>query len=219
MPRIEAIAFDMDGLMVDTETIGREAWRIVVEGMGCSFEDDVYLRIVGRRSDESAEIMRSYYKLSVPSEELLREKNAAFFRILDKTVPVMAGLRTLHKEIVKRNIPWAVATSSPCDYAADMLSRIQLQDGCHAIVGGDEVERGKPSPDIYLLAAERLGLAPSKCLALEDSAPGCRAAIAAGMEVVAVPGNHTREEEFGFVRHVFNSLLQVAENLDVLINP
>jgi HAD superfamily hydrolase (TIGR01509 family) len=129
----------------------------------------------------------------------------------------MAGLMALQTEIGKRGLPWAVATSSPRHHAQIILEQLGLADACHAIAAGDEVSHGKPAPDIYLLAAERLNTPPQRCLALEDSAPGSQSAIAAGMKVVAIPNPQADKADFAAVHRIFDSLHEVASNLDQLL--
>jgi riboflavin kinase len=93
-----------------------------------------------------------------------------------------------------------------------------LSESCQTIAAGDEVEKGKPDPDVYLLSAERLDVPPDRCLALEDSLPGCQAAKAAGMVAVAIPNGHTANDDFGFVDYIFGSLLDVVDDLDSIMN-
>jgi HAD superfamily hydrolase (TIGR01509 family) len=212
-----AVVFDMDGLMVDTEPLSRQAWAHVLQAYGYELEDELYRRMIGRRTEESVQFVLSAIDISVTATELVRRKREVFDGIRAKGVPVMPGLMELQSAIARRGLPWAVATSSPRYHAELILAQLGLATACRAIAAGDEVERGKPAPDIYLLAAERLELPSSQCLALEDSEPGCRAAVAAGMVTVAVPGVETMRDDFSFVYRVYDSLHQVADNLDTLL--
>jgi beta-phosphoglucomutase-like phosphatase (HAD superfamily) len=89
------------------------------------------------------------------------------------------------------------------------LAQLGLTDNCQAVAAGNEVPQGKPAPDIYLLAASRLNISPDHCLALEDSVPGGRAAVSAGMTLAAVPNGHTTPNDFPFAHHIFPSLNEV----------
>jgi HAD superfamily hydrolase (TIGR01509 family) len=129
----------------------------------------------------------------------------------------MPGLRRLVEELKQRKLPWGVATSSPKNYAKLILKNLGLIADCQAIASGDEVQHGKPAPDVYLLAAERLAISPESCMALEDSVPGVKAAVAAGMLTVAVPNSHTEEDEFSLANYVLPSLNAVADGLDRLL--
>jgi HAD superfamily hydrolase (TIGR01509 family) len=214
--KLQAIIFDLDGLMVDSEPLARQAWDEVLADYGHRLDEATVRQIVGRRTRESAQIVRDSYGLLVPAEELAAAKTRRWQIIWQQGLPPMPGLVELQTELAARALPWAVATSSPRAYAVGVLQQLGLADSCGAIAGGDEVTRGKPEPDIYLLAAERLGVAPDACLALEDSVPGARAAQAAGMAVVAIP-NGTPAASFGFADHVLESLHFVAGQLDRLL--
>ncbi len=212
---LTAVIFDMDGLMVDTEPLSQNIWAQIVARYGATLDESVYARMVGFRSSESVHIIKEAYQLPLPAEELVAMKNAMWEARWRQGVPTRPGLHQLHSELSRRRIPWAVATSSPRHYAEGVLKQLDLQPTGSAIAAGDEVIHSKPAPDIYLLAAQRLGVQPAACLALEDSVPGGRAALAAGMTLAAVPTGTTSRADFGFAHYVFDSLADVAGNLDV----
>lgn len=217
MPQRQAVIFDMDGLMVDTEPLAREAWREVVHAHGRFLTDEVYRQMIGLRLDKAAQLVRETYALSPTTAQLAAAKDAIFAQRRALGVPVMPGLLALETAVRERGLPWAVATSSPRHHAEIILAQLGLADVCGAIAAGDEVVRGKPAPDIYLLAAERLGVLPGLCLALEDSAPGCRAAVAAGMKVVVVPTPDTADGDYNFTPYRYESLTAVLADLDRLL--
>ena len=212
-----AVVLDMDGLMVDSEPLSRIAWEQVLSAHGHILNDDIYTSIIGYRIDESAAILIDAYDLPLSVNNLARQKATVLTKIRANGVPVMPGLYEVHARIMQFGLPWAVATSSPRPHAEEILEQLGLGDSCQAIAGGDEVPQGKPAPDIYLLAAERLDVPASHCLAIEDSAPGCQAALSAGMMVVAVPNRDTKTTDFSAVDYVFPSLYDVSENLDSLL--
>ena len=145
---------------------------------------------------------------------IINKRAAIYSQIRANGVPTMPGLHALHDEIARRNIPWGIATSSPRAHAVEILQQLGLQERCRAIAAGDEVTNGKPHPDIYLLAARRLGIAPQDCLALEDSGPGSQAAVNAGMTVIAIPNAQTKTADFSHVHYLYRSLEDVLTNLD-----
>jgi len=212
-----AIILDMDGLMVDSEPLSRSAWDQVLGVHGRTLDDTIYKSLIGHRTDETAATLIEAYDLPVTVDTLTTEKANALAKISAKGIPVMPGLHDLHVRILQGGAPWAVATSSPRSHAEEILVQLGLIDSCQVIVGGDEVPHGKPAPDIYLLAAARMGIPASQCLAIEDSAPGCRSAAAAGMMVVAVPNGDTETADFSAVDHIFSSLNDVSESLDTLL--
>jgi HAD superfamily hydrolase (TIGR01509 family) len=205
---IDAVIFDMDGLMVDTEPLSRQAWDMAIRPFGHTLDESTYQRMIGLRSDESIQIVRQTFNLSLTAEELYKQKNTHYRRLRAQGIPVMEGLWALLDVVEARCLPWAVATSSPRAQAEEVLGQLGLLARCQALVGGDEVSRGKPAPDIYLLAAERLQIPPGCCLALEDSLPGSQAAAAAGMTTVVVP-NGRSPADFPHVHHVLRSLHDV----------
>jgi len=217
MARRTAIIFDMDGLMVDTEPLSYQAWMRLLAPHGCVLDEETYSKMIGRRSSESAQIVIEAYDLPVTATELLHRKEAIFAEIRAQGVPPMPGLWELHEEIARRSVPWGVATSSPRRHADLILAQLNLSGSCCAIAAGDEVAHGKPAPDLYLLAADRLGVAPEQCVALEDSAPGCQSAAAAGMLTVAVPSEQTRSTDLRSAHFICNSLHEVLANLDLLL--
>lgn len=210
MPEL-AVILDMDGLMVDSEPLSRRAWDQVLHVYDQRLDDATYSGVIGHRTAESAAILIDAYDLPLSVENLVRMKTDALNKIRARGVPVMPGLYELHSRILENNLAWGVATSSPRTHAAEILDQLGLAGSCHTIVGGDEVAHGKPAPDIYRLAAQRLGLPAAKCLAVEDSGPGCRSALAAGLMVVAVPNGDTRSTDFSAVDYVFPSLHAVSD--------
>ncbi|MBK8985497.1 MAG: HAD-IA family hydrolase [Chloroflexi bacterium] len=212
-----AIIFDMDGLMVDTEPLARAVWAAIAARHGHVLHDDVYRQMIGQRTVESADLLLRHYDLPYTAVSLAAHKNDLFAIRRAQGVPPMPGLMELQTAVARRGIPWAVATSSPRRHAEEILAQLGLLAVCAAIAAGDEVAQGKPAPDIYLLAAQRLGVEPARCLALEDSTPGCRAAAAAGMKVVAVPNEETQTADFSFVHALYPSLHEVAQALDGLL--
>lgn len=212
-----AVLFDMDGLMVDTEPLAREAWAQVAAGYGATISDDLFGRMLGRRTVESAQLVLAELHLPLSVDELVSRKTGAYLATLEAGVPVMPGLWELLDAIERRGLPWAVATSTPRPVAQVVLAYLGVTGRFQALACGDEVMHGKPAPDIFLLAAARLDVPPAVCLALEDSAPGCAAAVAAGMRVIAVPGEYSRGEAFADAYRCFHSLAEVASTLDDLL--
>ncbi|MDT8304448.1 MAG: HAD family phosphatase [Anaerolineae bacterium] len=214
--KIEAVVFDLDGLMVDSEPLARRAWDKVLEEYGHRLDDETHAAIVGRRTGESAQIVRERFALPVDAEELAAAKTRQWQSIWALGLPPMPGLYDLQRQLARRHVPWGVATSSPRMYAAAVVEQLGLAASCRAIAAGDEVTRGKPAPDIYLLAAERLGMPPQACLAFEDSEPGARAAQSAGMLVVAIP-NGAPAHGLAFADFLFDSLSRAAAQIDSLL--
>lgn len=203
--------------MVDSEPLAKQAWQRTLVQYDKALEDDLYRKIIGLRLDETAELLQKELDVDTSAAELSRQKEKYLSELRAQGVPPMPGLNEMMLETSRQGVPWAVATSSPKAHALEILDQLNYLSSCSTIAGGDEVRRGKPSPDIYLLAAERLGIPPGNCLALEDSSPGARAAVAAGIRTVAVPNSQTNDQNFDFVYEVYDSLSDVARDLERIL--
>jgi pseudouridine-5'-monophosphatase len=213
---LDTIIFDLDGLMVNTEPISRQAWNTFLQPYGPPITDEMQAQIIGLRGDVSAGKMRDWYNLPFEIDEILARRRVIYDQLMGDGVPTMPGLYELHAEIARRGMRWGVGTSSPRHHAEKVLNLLGLADRCSAISGGDEVAHGKPAPDIYQLTLRRMDVRPAQCLALEDSGPGSRAAVAAGMRTIAVPHGETQGSDFSHVHAVYPSLTAVLNDLDLL---
>lgn len=184
----KALLFDMDGLMFDTERLVLTAWRQAVTEAGFPARDEVFLECVGRNAEATDQVVRAAYGPGFPLEAVNRRTNQLIWQQINREgVPLKPGLLPLLDYLEAQGIPKAVASSTERPIVEQLLQRTGLRPRFAAVVGGDEVPRSKPAPDIFLLAAQRLGAEPAHCLVLEDSEPGAQAALAAGMAVVVVP--------------------------------
>jgi HAD superfamily hydrolase (TIGR01509 family) len=214
LKQLQAIVFDMDGLMVDSEPLSRQAWDEFLRPYGGHITDAMQSQIIGLRADISTPLIQEAFDIPLSVPQIIEQRAVMYARIREQGVPVMPGLVELQAAIWQRGIPWAVASSSGQRHVQEMLVQLELVDKVFATACGDEVAHGKPAPDLYLLAAARLGIDPTLCLALEDSAPGSQAAVAAGMTVIAIPNGQTTGADFSHVQAVVTSLHEVVANLD-----
>lgn len=183
-----AVIFDMDGLMLDTETLAREAWYGAMRRWGYALTDDVYLRVLGTTAERTREIFREAFGPDIPIEAIYDQKQRYVDQAIESgRLTLKPGLIELLDWLEAMRIPKAVASSTARAMVLKKLNRVNLAGRFGAIVGGDEVTHGKPAPDIFLEAARRLDAPPRCCIALEDSENGVRAAHAAGMRVIMVP--------------------------------
>ena len=186
--RIAAVILDMDGLMLDTESIYKQAWQKASAECGYILDDDFYLTLVGQPNPACEAALLDRFGVDFPVADF-RARWSGLWRTEVETsgIPVKAGLSELLSFLREYQLSVAVATSSDQDYASLSLRAAGLAALFDHIVTGDQVVRGKPAPDIYLESARRLSVAPTQCIALEDSDAGALAASAAGMTTVIVP--------------------------------
>jgi pseudouridine 5'-phosphatase len=203
---IRGVAFDLDGLLVNTEELYQHVGSELLRRRGRTFEADLLDRMMGRPQQVSLQIMIDWHGLTDTIETLAGETREIFVDLLDTRLAPMPGAALLLEQMVQRGLPRGVATSSGPDFAHDVLSRVGLRDRFGFVLTSADVTHGKPHPEIYERAAERLGVAPAEMLVLEDSENGCRAAVASGAVVVAVPGGHSRRHDFTGARFVADSL-------------
>ncbi len=208
---IGAVIFDLDGLILDSETPEYLAWKAVYEQYGLEFPLVSWLQNIGR-TDSPFDPLGPFRREGSPrSPEAIRalwaEHHALlerdFFSPLPGVVRLLEGLRSLGLRV-------AVASSSRISRVRGLLTELALEAEFDVLAGGDEVARAKPAPDVYLLAAQRLGVAPGACVALEDSENGVRAAKAAGMRCIAVPSALTRGLDFTAADLIVGSLAEVT---------
>jgi HAD superfamily hydrolase (TIGR01509 family) len=214
---IQAVIFDMDGLMIDSEPLHKEAWQVTLRRFGYELDEALFAQLVGLRTREDAVFLREHFRLPVMAEVLARQRNDLFLARLPGRVKPMPGLRELIAQVRVRGLRSAVATSGERRYVDAVVRELNLDGVFDAFVVAEDVERGKPAPDVYLLAAQRLGLPPAQCLALEDAPNGVLAAKAAGMRCVAVPNEMTRSLDLSAADARLPSLLAVCRDLGALI--
>jgi len=185
---LHAAIFDMDGLLFDTERLCCEAWKAVSEKDGYAMADELFFSCVGRNNRDTRELVMKACGPEFPYERFRDEAREWMHARMDVNgPPEKPGIRTLFEFLKSRNIPIALATSSSETSARWMIDRAGLTPYFSACAFGSEVEKGKPAPDIFVLALSRLGSMPAeKCVVFEDSPAGLRAADAAGMRSVFI---------------------------------
>ncbi|RMF82110.1 MAG: HAD family phosphatase [Chloroflexi bacterium] len=212
----KAIIFDMDGLLVDSEPVWAIAEEALLKSYGKQYDEDIQKQLIGLGTKEFLTRMAAAYGIDAPFETLRADVIRRMQVLIPQHVVPQPGAVELIKHTSQRGIPRAIASSSPMPVIEAVLSSLAWCDIFATRCSGEEVEHSKPAPDVYLLAAQRLGVAPSDCLALEDSPTGARAAVAAGMTCYAVPDlSHSTMSDFAEITpHVFASLHDVLNVLE-----
>lgn len=183
-----AVLFDMDGLMLDTERLAHRAWTQAMLERGYTLDETSYLRLIGRTVADVQGILSEIFGDSIPYADIYARRRALYdLEIAANGVAVKPGLLELLDYLETHQVPKAVASSTHHPSVVMKLTLAGIAGRFSALVGGDQVERGKPEPDLFLEAARQLGFAPRDCLVLEDSEAGILAAHRAGMLPVMVP--------------------------------
>ncbi|MEI6539306.1 MAG: HAD family phosphatase [Planctomycetota bacterium] len=206
-PQIRAVVFDMDGLMLNTEDVFDLAGRQLLARRGLEMTNLIRHSMLGRRPIEAFNALKLHTGMPDQIEDLMHETKELFEAIAENSLATMPGLHDVLELIEARDLPRAVATSSPRAYMMPLLERFNLLHRFHFTLTAEDVTHGKPDPEIYQLAASRLNVSPTEMLVLEDSEIGTRAAHAAGAYIVSVPNRHTAVGDFSMSRLVIDSLL------------
>lgn len=211
----QAVIFDMDGLLVDSETVWHVAETALIESHGHEYTDEVRANVIGMRVDEFMTFLRDHYQLKPTVEILSQSLIDHMLRLIPSHVRPHPGANEMIAFVKERGWPLAIASSSPVSIIDATVEAQGWGDSFTMRFSADNEARGKPAPDVYLTAARTLGVDPAGCLALEDSPNGARAAISAGMTCFAVPDkSHSGKGAFeGITPHVFDSLHDVLDAL------
>jgi len=215
---LKAVIFDLDGLIFNTEDVFIKATTEFLKPFGFRYEEQVRRRMMGQQAHVSTEILKNHYRLSLSVEQIREEIDHIFMKVLPTILDVMPGFQDLIRAINQAGIPAAVCTSSTSDYATSLLGQYGYLDSFEFILGGEEVPNGKPAPDCYVMACQRLGVASQDAMVLEDSENGCRAAVDANTFAVAVPGKHNDGHDYKGAEIIANSLADTAIRVALKIN-
>ncbi|PSU55296.1 HAD family hydrolase [Photobacterium phosphoreum] len=204
----KAAIFDMDGLLLDTEQVCMTAFQQTCTEMDIPFKQDIYLSIIGRNQAGIKPIIEKGYGELLDYSVFHPRWMQRYLAVVEhQAIPVKSGIIALLEWLQSQNIPMVVATSTHNVLAHKKLQLAGLAHYFSHITSGDEVINGKPAPEIYLLAAQRLHISPEQCLAFEDSNNGVKSAIAANMTVLQIidlvePDTDTR----ALGHHIFNTM-------------
>ena len=188
MPQLfRAVIFDLDGVLADSELWWSEIDAKLLAQYGINYRGEYHRNVLGVSYRLAVEFYKKVFDLSVPAEEMMRQRAEIAIDFFANRVGLFPSAKRVLKELRQMNLRLAVATSSVSASVRPFLNRHNLTSLFDVIVTGDEIERGKPQPDIYLRAAEKLSLAADECLVIEDALSGIAAAKAAKMRVAAIP--------------------------------
>ncbi len=186
---IEAVVFDLDGVLLDSEQVWDEVREELVKERGGRWHEQAQTEMMGMSSVEWSRYMHDELGLPEPPEEISAEVVQRLDEVYRKRLPLIDGAREAVERLAAR-WPLGLASSSNREVIDLVLDLSGLAGFFRVTVSSEEVPRGKPAPDVYLEAARGLGVPPERCAAVEDSHNGIRSAKAAGMRVIAIPNQH-----------------------------
>lgn len=212
---MKAFIFDMDGVIIDSEPIHFEVEIETVKYFGAEINHQQLERFVGMTGPEMWTLLKQEYNLPHPVEDILK------YQLENKILAVRAaelepieGIKEVILELKQRQIPVGIASSSSPEFIREVLRKFGLTEYFDCVVSGEEVPKGKPAPDVYLKAAELLGINPEDCVVLEDSAHGITAAKAAGMTCIGYINPNSGNQNLSQADLVVSSITEI--NLEKL---
>ncbi len=203
---IKAVAFDMDGLMFDTEDVYWKAADALLRRRGHEYTQELCNAVMGRPPKFCFELFKERFDLPETWQELQEESEDLFLRFLDDGFSTMPGLDELLSFLESRNIPKGICTSSAIRVVDEVLRRKEMKPRFQFVLTAEDIVHGKPNPEIYQKAAKKFNVDPVTMLVLEDSVAGSRAARDAGAVSVVVLADHNRDGDFQAAHAIVDSL-------------
>lgn len=218
--KYKAVIFDIDGLMLDTEIVSYRGWKQACEDFGYVLDDDTYHKVIGLIVPDMEPIFEKAFGPGFPLQQADQKRLKYMYDYFEKFgVTFKPGLQKLLDFLDGYGLQKAVATSSCGESAMKKLEAAHLVDSFSAIVTGDDIKRGKPAPDIFLAAANKLNVPADCCLVFEDSENGVRAAYNANMPVIMIPDvKEPTREVAELALKVFPTLSDMIPFVEKLIN-
>ncbi|MGD9117811.1 MAG: HAD family phosphatase [Dehalococcoidia bacterium] len=211
MPELTAVIWDMDGVLADTAPYHFLAWRETFAKRGIDFTKEDFERGFGIRNDAIIRNIMGEKTADTEIETIAKEKEATFRRLIGQDIKPLPGVLELLSQLNDQGIRMAIASSTVIENIHLITGSLGIENYFEAIITGHDVTEGKPSPQVFLVAAQRLGADPKNCVVFEDAVAGVKAAKSAGMHCVAITSSNPREK-LAEADLVVDSLAEVSVN-------
>ncbi|OVE67138.1 phosphatase [Clostridium diolis] len=207
---MKAFIFDMDGVIIDSEPIHFEVDMQTIRELGCDISEKELEKYVGSTNEYMYTDIKENYNIKKSLEEIIDYKvELTKVKIIESHLEPIEGIKELLMELKNRNIPATIASSSPKGLIDIVVSKFKLQEYFKYIISGEEVERGKPSPDIYIETSKKLGISPKECVVIEDSRNGVIAAKDAKMKCIGFKNINSGNQDLSKADIVVNSIRDI----------
>ena len=218
MKKIEAVLFDMDGVIFDTESIYLDIWTKVFQSYGYIMTKDVYISVMGRGRKNVIKTFVDLYGQDLPIIQMYKDKDEELMQVIDKgQVPMKVGVKEILTFLKENGYKVALATSAKRERAIKQLKMANIKELFDCIVCGDEVINAKPNPEIFLKAAEELSVKPENCIVIEDSPAGIESAYNANMIGIHVEDLKKADEIIlKYCHKSFKNLIDIKEYISIL---
>lgn len=203
---IRAVTFDLDGLMFNTEHLYQEVDHILLDRRGKQSSQELLDQMMGRKADVALQLMIDWHGLGETVDELYQESREIMFRLMKDRLEPMPGLLALLDGLESAGIPKGIATSSRRQFAHTALDKFELRPRFSFVLTCEDIEHGKPAPDVYQKAARQHDMEPAAMMILEDSQIGSQAGVASGAYTVAVPAGSSLRHKFDGVQFMADTL-------------
>ncbi len=210
---LKGAIFDHDGLMFDTEKIWQKNWNLVAHEMGITLPDEFKKEICGSNGQHTLDVIQKYYHVEDGREIRDRVIESVARDEIENPIEMKEGLLDILEMFQKYGVKMAVASSSPKEMILMNLKRSHLEKYFEVVVSGKDVKHGKPAPDIFLLAAEKLDIDPKECYVFEDAYNGVQAGVSAGAQTIMVPDLVQPNDEIRSIVHAVCGSLKEASYL------
>lgn len=193
-PPLEAVLFDLDGVLIDSGSAHLESWRRLASDLGVTITSERFKSTFGRQNRDAIPMLFGPGYEPDRVHELSERKEAHYRELITDCVPIVAGAADLVRACDRAGIKCGIGSSGHPKNIALAIAALRIENEIRAVVSGADVSVGKPDPQVFLLTAVRLGVCPARCAVVEDAPAGIQAALAAGMTAIAIATEHARDQ-------------------------